>query len=242
MKNSQIKIHTKQMLIGSIAKSGWFIILSLLALAFFTILPVTANHFIRNSSESIIVSVVSMLIYACIRCAFRSGSGAWFGFYKSKNRAEKALYWFAPKRIFRSMGLYSSLFFRKLFWTILFLSPGVITIFAFCYLAYDTGIEFNLFLCGVSGGAVLTILGVVFRFVTVQRYFLAREIFVTDPQITVTGAIRKSCEKMEGKLKRTALFKLSFIPWFLLCIGIFPVLYVWPYYRQSCVLLSEEIK
>lgn len=242
MKFSQIKILTKGIINGNIVKSFWFIFWGLLFWLILTVIPVLINRFITNSAISLALTIVSLLVLAFLRSAFNSGSSAWFCFYKKKSRVNNVLYWFVPKRVFKSFGLYSMLFLLKAFWTILTLLPGVITVFSFCYLAYDAGLEFNLFLCGISGGTILMLAGLIFRFLIVQKYFLAENIFVSDPKVTPFEAIHKSSEKMNGKLKKTALFKLSFAPWFLLCAGILPVVYVWPYYRQSCAVLAGELK
>ncbi|MBQ8227585.1 MAG: DUF975 family protein [Clostridia bacterium] len=242
MKSSQIKILTKGIINGNIKKSCLIMFLSLCILIFFTALPVAANYFIASPVINISVILLSLLAFAFARCAFRSGSGAWFRFYERKNRTERFIYWFLPKRVLRSMGFYFSLFVRKLLWTLILILPGMLTLFSFAFLAYDSGLEFNLFLCGIAGGVTMTVVGLMFRFVIVQRYFLAQHIFVSDPKLKINQAIRQSCEMMNGRLKKTALFKLSFTPWFLLCAGILPTLYVWPYYRQSCTLFANEIK
>ncbi len=242
MKNSQIKILTKGILSSGAGKSWMILLVSLLTLLIFTAVPVTVSSFIENSVINIGVSFFCVFVYWLFRCAFRSGSSAWFSFYKNKNQRGKMIYWFNPKRVIHSFSLYASLFFRKLFWTSLLLLPGILTIFSFCYLAYDTGLEFNLFICGAAGGGLITLAGLLFRFLIVQRYFLAQSLFVSSPGMKASQAIRLSCEIMNGQLKKTALFKLSFMPWFLLCAGILPVFYVWPYYRQSCAVFSREIQ
>lgn len=241
MKNSQIKILTKGIINGYVGKSFLLLLAGILILLVFTAIPVAINYLTVNPIISLVGVSLSLLLSAFLWSAFCSGSSAWFCFYKRKSRTKNVLFWFAPKRAAKSFVFYSILFFMKLFWTILTLSPGVITIFSFVFLAYDAGLEFNLFLCGISGGIILLLTGVAFRFVIVQKYFLAKNIFVSDPRITAAEAIRKSCEGMNGKLKKAALFKLSFAPWFLLCIGVLPAVYVWPYYRQSCALLAGEI-
>ncbi len=242
MKNSQIKILTKGIINGTVKKSFLLLLFGCFALAAFTAIPVLINQFVSDEIISIAAVFLSVIIFAFFCCAFGAGSNAWFCFYKRENRAGRVIYWFWPKNNFKAFRLYSSLFFIKLLWTILMLLPGTIVIFSFCYLAYDTGLEFNLFACGIIGGVVLSLLGLIFRFIILQRYFMAQYFFVSDPKIKINQAIRKSCEVMNGKLKKTALFKLSFIPWILLCVGIFPLLYVWPYYRQSCILFANEIK
>lgn len=242
MKNSQIKILTKGVLNGNVAKSASFLLLSLCIVIVFTAIPFLINLYV---SEPIICSAavaVSLLILSFVRCGFAAGSNAWFSFYKRKNRAGRVAFWFAPRNNFKAFRLYVALFFVKLFWTILFLLPGVAVIFSFCYLAYDSGIEFNLFLCGIVGGGMLVATGLIFRFIIMQKYFLAKSILIENPSVSALEAIRQSCEKMEGKLKKTAFFKLSFTPWILTCVGIVPILYVWPYYRQSCALFAGEIR
>ncbi len=242
MKNSQIKILTKGVLNGNVAKSASFLLLSLCIVIVFTAIPFLINLYV---SEPIICSAavaVSLLFLSFVRCGFAAGSNAWFSFYKRKNRAGRVAFWFAPRNNFKAFRLYVALFFVKLFWTILFLLPGVAVIFSFCYLAYDAGIEFNLFLCGIVGGGMLVATGLIFRFIIMQKYFLAKSILIENPSVSALEAIRQSCEKMEGKLKKTAFFKLSFTPWILICVGIVPILYVWPYYRQSCALFAGEIR
>ena len=242
MKNSQIKILTKGVLNGNVAKSVSFLLLSLCAVIVFTAIPFAVNRYVSDPIICAAAVTVSLAVFVFARCGFSAGSEAWFSFYKRKNRASRAIYWFAPRNNFKAFRLHCALFFAKLFWTILMLLPGTRVIFSFCYLAYDAGIEFNLFLCGVTGGAVLIVTGFIFRFLIVQKYFLAKSILIENPSVSVLEAIRQSCEKINGKLKKTAFFKLSFTPWILTCVGILPLLYVWPYYRQSCALFAEEIR
>lgn len=242
MKNSQIKILTKGVLNGNVAKSASFLILSVCSVIVFTAISFAINYYVSDPVVCVAAAVVTLAVFAFVRCGFGAGGNAWFSFYKRKNRAGRAIYWFAPKNNFKAFRLYCALFFVKLFWTILMLLPGATVAFSFCYLAYDAGIEFNLFLCGIAGGGALMATGLIFRFLIVQKYFLAKNILIENPKVSVTEAIRQSCEKMNGKLKRTAFFKLSFAPWFLACAGILPIIYVWPYYRQSCALFAGEIR
>lgn len=242
MKFSQIKKTAKNTLSGNIRKILIYILFSIILTAVFTFIPIIVSSFV--SAEIIVASVTggSLLLYWIFRCAVRSGTVAWFSFYKRKNRLERALYWLRPGQASGSVRLRLSLLFRKAGWSFLLVFPGIFTVFSFCLLAFDSGLEFNLFLCGIIGGAVMLLLGLIMRFIIVQRYFLSEYIFIQSPDIKIKKAISLSKEKMNGRLKKTALFKLSFLPMMLLCIGIFPSFYVWPYYRQSCAVLAGELK
>ena len=242
MKNSQIKILTKGVLNGNVAKSASFLLISMCVAVVFTAIPFLINLYVSEPAVCIGAVAASLAVLLFVRCGFAAGSNAWFSFYKRKNRVGRAIFWFAPRNNFKAFRLYAALFFAKLFWTILLLLPGVAGVFSFCYLAYDTGIEFNLFLCGIVGGGILAASGLIFRFIIVQKYFLAKSILTENPSVSAIEAIRQSCEKMNSKLKKTAFFKLSFTPWILTCVGIVPIFYVWPYYRQSCAIFAGEIR
>ncbi len=241
MKNSQIKILTKGIINGNIGKSMLILCLFISFVIFFTALPYLVGVFVSDPIVSLLILSVVLVLNCFAYSAFRSGSCAWFQFHDRQNKAARTFFWFSPKRCVKSTGLYTSLFFRKLMWTVILLLPGAFTAISFVLLALDTGIEFNLFLCGIIASGVMMLLGLLFRFFIVQKYFLAQYLLVSDPKMKVRNAIKMSCEIMNGRLKKTALFKLSFIPWFALCAAIFPTVYVWPYYKQSCVLYSKEL-
>lgn len=241
MKNSQIKILTKGIINGNIGKSALLLFGIPAIVILFTALPYVVSLFV---SQPIVVScivAVVLILNLLTYSALRSGSCAWFRFYNNKNKAVRTLFWFSPRRSVKSAGLYVSLFIRKLLWTIALLLPGAFTAISFILLALDGGIEFNLFLCGICGGAVMILTGLFFRFIIVQKYFLAQYLLVSDPKIKINQAIRRSASLMNGNLKKTALFKLSFTPWFLLCAAVLPAVYVWPYYKQSCSLFANQI-
>jgi flavin reductase (DIM6/NTAB) family NADH-FMN oxidoreductase RutF len=159
---------------------------------------------------SIPLAVLTVFLQWLTYCALRSGRCAWFKFYNRNNKKGRVLFWFKPKYSAKSMRFYLSLFLRKSGWTFLLLLPGVFTATSFVLLAADGGIELNLFLCGIIGGGVMLILGMAFRFLIIQKYFLAQYLFVSDPKIKVRDALRQSTALMNGKLKKTALFKLSY--------------------------------
>ena len=240
MKNSQIKIQTKSIISG---KTGEALLISL-GIIFSVAVFSALSHIIYSLNLPVYVSiplaVLTVFLQWLTYCALRSGRCAWFKFYNRNNKKGRVLFWFKPKYSAKSMRFYLSLFLRKSGWTFLLLLPGVFTATSFVLLAADGGIELNLFLCGIIGGGVMLILGMAFRFLIIQKYFLAQYLFVSDPKIKVRDALRQSTALMNGKLKKTALFKLSFIPWFILCIGILPSVYVQPYYRQSCVMYADN--
>lgn len=247
LKNSQIKNISKEILGTKGKGSRTLMLLMILNLLIFSLLPFAANFFVNKYSGSMgavisaAVIAVLLVINLFTYSSFAAGSYAWFNFYGKKNRGAKAAYWFKPSKSALSARLYFALFFRKLLWTAAFLFPGTAVLICTVILAMNGGIELNLFICAVAGGAAAVILGAVFLFIVLQKYFLAPYIMAANPTLKVREVIKLSRLASNGVLKRTAAFKLSFLPWFLSCAAVLPAFYVWPYYRQSCAVYAKQI-
>lgn len=93
----------------------------------------------------------------------------------------------------------------------------------------------------LSGMLILAIAGFGFYLLFIQRYSKARFYLACYRDFTVSDAITESIKRTKGKCADILSFKLGFIPWFSLCIFIFPIFYVIPYYKQSvtCLFLSR---
>lgn len=86
----------------------------------------------------------------------------------------------------------------------------------------------------LAGAAALSLLvGAVFAAYAVQYYSCASYYFAACPGISVRAALNMSRSNMRGRCLSMLMFKLSFLPWLLPCVLIFPAGYVWAYYKQS---------
>lgn len=92
-----------------------------------------------------------------------------------------------------------------------------------------------------SGMFILTLAGFGFYLVFIQRYSKAWFYLACYKDFSVSDAILESTKRTKGKYADILFFKLGFVPWFLLCVLIFPAFYVIPYYKQSttCLFLSR---
>lgn len=80
--------------------------------------------------------------------------------------------------------------------------------------------------------------GIVFNY---SSYF-AYEIMSEYPELSPWQAIKLSKKIIKGYRTELFVLDLSFIPWFLLCVFIFPVIYVWPYMFTTKALYYENFK
>lgn len=243
MKNSQIKAIGRRTAKRNIKAS-----VLMLAFIFFTVAVLSAVSFFadRFFGENLILSVclLSAVLLVCFFAysSFFASSRAWFFFYNSKKRAQKTAFWFKPSRVFKNGGICISLFVRKLCWSLALVAPGALVIASAVIIAMNGGVEFNLFMSWIAGGAVMLIAGGVFLFIVLQRYFLVPYIKAESPQLHAREIVKKSKALMNGSMKKTAALKLSFLPGIILCVAVLPVAYFWPYYMQSCAIMAKQIQ
>lgn len=242
MKISRIKKMSRKIIKGSVMKSARLILFLTAGIVIFSLLPFAADIFMGKHPAAVLAASVMILILGAVYfSSFRMGSGAWFLFYNRKKRGAKTAFWFRPSRSFKSMLMYAALFMRKILWLSVFASPGAVLIAMAVLTAMNGGVEFNLFATWIAGGTVLLLTGFAFLYFFNQRYFLVPYLRAADPSAKSREIFRKSREYMNKNIRTAALMKMSFLPWFAVCVTVVPLFYVWTYYSQSCAVMAEEI-
>lgn len=129
--------------------------------------------------------------------------------------------------------LYSALFALKLMWLLLFeaIPAAVAALFALRISRQAVSLKASVAL--LIGTAVLAAVGLVFWGIAVQRYARAEFYLASYGDISPVRAISMSVKRSRDEAADIFLFKLSFLPWLLLCVAALPALYVVPYYKQS---------
>ena len=135
----------------------------------------------------------------------------------------------------KSCGMSALLMILRLFWFVVFESVPIVS--ALSFVSYISARPLSLrAVCVISAGILLlAVMGIFFYFSAVQRYSRAMFYLACYKELSVTDAIKESVRKTMGKQGKTLMFKLSFMPWFLLCVGIAPAFFVIPYYKQSII-------
>ena len=195
--------------------------------------------FIITGFALLILSVFALCVYSSASV----GEKAWYGGVASgKNNYRKRLFfWFKPVFSLRAFRFKFLLFGIKALLALLFLFPSVAVLWSIYYLARTGGLEVYLFVSLAGGSALLALCGLIFRFIAVQRYFIAEYLFSSDPRLTPILALRQSRNLLDGHILEIVKFKLSFIPWYIACIIILPLFYFLPYYKASCCTVAKKI-
>jgi len=79
-------------------------------------------------------------------------------------------------------------------------------------------------------------------FIFYYSSYFAFEIMCDNPQLSPMQAIKISKKMIKGNRTELFVLDLSFIPWGLLCIFIFPLIYVMPYMQTTKALYYENFR
>lgn len=133
------------------------------------------------------------------------------------------------------------LFFIKLFWFAVFEAVPVISSAVFIYHNTQKAVSLRAAFIFFSGMMILAVAGLGFYLLYTQRYSKSMFYLACYKDFTVTEAISESIKRTKDKCADILFFKLGFVPWFLLCVLVLPVVFVVPYYKQSitCLFLSR---
>lgn len=151
---------------------------------------------------------------------------------------------FSSRQYFRALSLQIHILGRMILWALLYFALPIVVLGASLWVLDYGPYYMNLDMCYVIGsmGLMFTVLLTVFfgffYAVAMQKFFLARY-YVTNENLGVWEALKKSRHATRGKRGEILLFRLSFLPWFLSCALVLPCLYVQPYYEISAMLFAR---
>ena len=176
-------------------------------------------------------------------CAVSMGEEAWYSGRTERKKYcfRRFMYWMKPTLSLKAAGLHFMLFVLKALWTIHFFIPAIVVTFVIVATAFRGGIEIYLFLSLCIGALILSVIGFAFRFIIIQRYFLANYLLASNPDIGIIQCIKQSVNLLEGHIFTVVKFKLSFLPYTLACLLILPIFFVYPHYKQSRTIIAKQL-
>lgn len=154
--------------------------------------------------------------------------------------------YFSSRRYFRALNLEIHLLGRKILWALIYFAlPAAIAGASAWLLNYgafymDLNLGYAIGVCGLVFSLMLALLMAVLYAIHIQKYFLA-EYYVVNMDCGIWEALKKSRHASRGKRGEILLFRLSFLPWYLLCAVVIPALYVLPYYNISAMLYARVL-
>lgn len=155
-----------------------------------------------------------------------------------------AFEFFGTFRLFwKSLLLCCSVWVRSALWSALFLLPGSLVIFFSAMVGDRSGTNRESFAAagGILVGCLLLVLGMLFAIIWCSRYYLARYYLMENVRCSVRQAVRSSIASTKEYRCSIFLFELSFFGWYLLCLLVFPYLFVYPYHMTARGLYARYL-
>ncbi len=238
--NSRIKLSARAALNGSQAKIIPYAAAIMLLLTVFSLCNYAMNFISLSRYFSVVFPALTLLISLaaisplCLKLQIKHlllARGS-----RNPRKAEIGL-----SGILKSCEMCVCLFFLKLFWLAVFEAIPVISSAIFIYHNISNAVSLRAAFVFFSGMIILAIAGFGFYLLFTQRYSKSMFYLACYKDFTVNDAISESVKRTKEKCADILFFKLGFVPWFLLCVLIFPAFFVIPYYKQSvtCLFLSK---
>lgn len=100
------------------------------------------------------------------------------------------------------------------------------------------GVNFLIMIITTLLSMLFIIPGIIFAY---SAYF-AYQVMCDYPQLSAWEAIKLSKKMIKGNRFELFVMNLSFIPWMLLCVFVFPIIYVMPYIQATNALYYENFR
>ncbi len=195
---------------------------------------------IQRNLLIIIFSVVGIVAFVSLCSSLRLGRERWFMMNARGEdpKFRELFYYFSPKRFLRSLGAWSFANAIKLSCAAVFFFPVLCLSLVLYYCLVTSSTAFSIIVCIAVADIVLFVIGAAFMFVYNGEFLLYYPIIVSNEKVGAVQAYSYSKEMTVGVLKKLAVFRLSFAPWWFLCVLILPSFYSWGYYKQSLAELA----
>lgn len=237
--NARIKLSAKSVLTGSQGRVVPAVAVMITVFWFFAFCGAILNKLDLNNAVLFAVSVLMLILSAVLSSALGLTVQKRMLMLASNIRIFKGK-GIGVSGVLKSVTLNALLFALKLFWFCVFEILPVLGGIILYFQIKKEPISVKA-VCAFSAGiAALAIIGFMFYSVFIQRYSKSMFYLACYRNFSPFDAIRESVRKTQGICGDILLFKLGFLPWFLLCAAGLPALYVVPYYKQSltCLFLS----
>ncbi|MBQ8762829.1 MAG: hypothetical protein IJZ07_01845 [Clostridia bacterium] len=237
--HSRIKLSARLALSGAHLKILPLLTLIIFSVFVFSLCNSAINTFIGAKHFSVAFSVLSLLAFAVITAPARLRLEIkHLMLAKGKFNSDSAKLGFSGTG--KALLFYSVLFCLKSFWLAAFEAVPATALWLFVAYLKENSVSVKASYVVSAAIAFLALSGFVFYLIFIQRYSKSAFYLACYKDFGIFDAIGESIRKTEGRLTDILLFKLGFLPWILLCLGIVPMLFVIPYYKQSlmCYFLN----
>lgn len=158
---------------------------------------------------------------------------------KKGGTAGDIFYYFHPLRAVGAISFMLKFTLMKTALILLSLSPFTLSS-VMLYLLLKKDVSALVAGCLFIGSLAFLFSGIVFYKNITLSFFLAKYYFIEGKFISFSHLVASSQEDMKDRTKALRRLKLGFFGWFLLCLTVFPIGYVWSYYNQTMAVAGAN--
>ena len=238
--NSRIKLSARGAICGSYMKVLPLSVVIFLLVLIFSFCNAALNYYLENEIFLAVFSALTPIVFIVLISPLRLILQLKF-LMLANGRSRFLMPAIGFSDVLKACELSIKLFFIKLFWFGAFEIMPFISAAVFIGYGSRNAVSLRAAYAVFGGIICLAVTGLFFYFIVVQRYSKSWFYLAGYSDFTAADAIKESIRKTRNRLAEIFFFKLGFMPWFLLCAGIFPAFFVVPYYKQSvtCYYLSR---
>ncbi len=231
--HSRIKLSARFCLNNSYFKILPLLTVMILAVFIFSLFNYAANM-VADGYVFILFPIISLVLFIFITAPVRFGMENKHFMLARGLKNTKSITGFSVLK--KSLLFYPAIFLIKTFWLAVFEAIPISATAILNFYLRNNSLSMKATVTFLICIIILTVVGVIFYSVFVQRYSETAFYLICYEDFSVSDAIRESVRKTRAVLCEILLLKLSFLPWFLLCTAIVPMLFVIPYYKQTLTL------
>lgn len=238
-----IKLKAQKMLIGKNTRAFFAGVLPFLMTASLACLNYCLLIFLKNNSDFSLYVKIPIAVFASVFSLFTACASE---FIRENYFYREATGTFVPvgaRDVFCSFAvkiLKTLLFFS---WSAIFFSPSAVLLFCAYYVKTNNNYPREMTVTLLASAAITLVVGAGCFFVLFQRYSKSSFVQFTTGETNPVKVLAKSIELMEGNQIKYSLFRLSFLGWDIMCLLLFPIIYVLPYRKcAKYVFFSEKPK
>lgn len=248
---SRLRLKGRNLLIGNTLVMTMFFAVGVMLIMCINMLIMCYETYLRENIITLTAGALSAVDIGVSSAVLSASASVWFlirlgadrFFFRlaeaDGGRASDIFYYFNPAKAFEALTFGLRLGFIRLPFLILAVAPSS-ACFVLLKVLSDEGVSSLVALSLTVGGVLLLVNGIIFYRRFNALLFLCDYIFISGKYISLSQLLSASATVMKKKSRKLFRLKRSFIGWFMLCLFVFPIGYVWNYYRQTLAVAAAK--
>lgn len=241
---AKLRIRGRILLVGNIVLMQLVLATGIMLILCTNFIVLTYELFLKKADNTLLdfmLSLLFLMLSTSVYWVMRLGTDRFF-LRRSQQKGGSAadlFCYFHPVRAVGALFFGAALLAVKLFCFILSFAPSAGMLYLLLFTA-QRGVSSLVAVTLAVGTVLLIIIALSFYKRISASLFLAKYHYICGDCISFRQAVASSFIEMKNRKRLLLRLKMSFRGWFMLCLLILPVGYVWSYYNQTMAVAAVE--